>query len=51
MKIDHIDFDKIIVSNKEPYGTNNSIKYFIGYDHDDDDDEEDIIGPLCIKLP
>ena len=30
-KIDEIDVDKILVSKKEPYGTNKSIKYFIGY--------------------
>ena len=41
---DEIDVDKILVSKKEPYGTNKSIKYFIGYDDDD-------IRPLCIKLP
>ena len=30
---------------KEPYGTNKSIKYFIGYNDDD------VIRPLYIKLP
>ena len=44
-KIDEIDVDKILVSKKEPYGTNKSIKYFIGYNDDD------IIRPLCVKLP
>ena len=29
-KIDDIDVDKILVSKKEPYGINKSIKYFIG---------------------
>ena len=29
---------------KEPYGTNNGIKYFIEYN-------DDVIRPLCIKLP
>ena len=43
-KIDGIDVDKILVSKKEPYGTENSIKYFIGYD------DNDVIRPLCIKL-
>ena len=43
-KVDDIDVNKILVSKKEPYGTNKSIKYFIGYDDDD-------IRPLCIKLP
>ena len=30
---------------KDPYGTNKSITYFIGYNDDD------VIRPLCIKLP
>ena len=42
--MDGIDVDKILVSKKEPYGTENSIKYFIGYD------DNDVIRPLCIKL-
>ena len=46
--IDDIDVDKILVSKKEPYGTNWSIKYFIGYI--DDDDDNDVIRPICIKL-
>ena len=29
---------------KEPYGTNNGIKYLIEYN-------DDVIRPLCIKLP
>ena len=37
-----------MVSKKEPYGTNKSIKYFIGYN--DDDDDNDVIRPICIKL-
>ena len=32
---------------KEPYGTNKSIKYFIGYNEDDND----TIRPPCTKLP
>ena len=44
VKIDGIHVDKILVSKKEPYGTKNSIKYFIGYD------DNDVIRPLCIKL-
>ena len=32
-------------SKKEPYGTKNSFKYFIGYN------DNDIIRPLCIRLP
>ena len=30
---------------KEPYGTKNLLKYFIGYN------DNDIIRPLCIRLP
>ena len=40
-----IDFNKILVSKKELYGTKNSIKYFIGCN------DNDVIRPLCIKLP
>ena len=42
--IDEIDVDKIWISEKEPYGTNKSIKCFIGY-------SDDVIRPLCIELP
>ena len=35
---------KTIVSKKEPYGKNNSLLYFIGYDND-------VIRPLCLRLP
>ena len=42
--IEDIDVDNILVSKKEPYGTKNSFKYFIGYN------DNDIIRPLCIKL-
>ena len=35
----------ILVSKKEPYGTKNSSKYFIGYNDDD------VIKPLYMKLP
>ena len=44
-KIEDIDVNKILVSIKESYGKKNSLKYFIGYDDDD------VIRPLCIKLP
>ena len=44
--IQDLDVNKILVSRKESYGTKNSLKYFIGYK-----DDEDIIRPLCIKLP
>ena len=29
--IDDVDVNKILVSKKEPYGKNNSLMYFIGY--------------------
>ena len=43
--IDDIDVNKILVSKKEPYGTKNSFKYFIGYN------DNDIIRPLFVKRP
>ena len=43
--IDDVDVNKILVSKKEPYGTKNLFKYFIGYKDDD------VIRPLCVKLP
>ena len=43
--IEDIDVNNILVSKKEPYGTKNSHKYFIGYSDNDN------IRPLCIKLP
>ena len=43
-RIDDIDVNKILISKKEPYGTKNSFKYFIGYN------DIDIIRPLCIRL-
>ena len=42
--LDDINFNKIFVSKEEPYGAKNSIKYFIGYNHND------VIRPLWIKL-
>ena len=44
-KIDDINVNNILISKKELYGTKNSFKYFIGYN------DNDIIRPLCIKLP
>ena len=44
-KIDDNDVDKILDSKEEPYGKNNSFKYFIGCN------DNDVIRPLCIKLP
>ena len=42
--IDDIDVNKILVSKKEPYGTNNALRYFIGYN------DNDFIRPLYLKL-
>ena len=39
-----IDVNKILVSKKEPYGKNNSLIYFIGYN------DNDVIRPLCLRL-
>ena len=41
-----VDFDinKILVSKKEPYGTKNALKYFIGYN------DSGVIRPLCLRL-
>ena len=44
-QIDDIDVNKILVSKKEPYGKNNSLIYFIGYN------DNDVIRPLCLRLP
>ena len=44
LKIDDIDVNKILVSKKEPYGTKNALKYFIGYN------DNDVIRPLCLRL-
>ena len=43
--INDFDVNKILVSKKESYGTQNSLKDFIGYK------DADVIKPLCIKLP
>ena len=44
-QIDDTDVNKVLVSKKEPYGTKNAFKYFIGYNDDDD-----VIRPLCLRL-
>ena len=44
-KIEDIDVNKILVSEKESYGTKNSFRYFIGYN------DNDVIRPLFIRLP
>ena len=41
---DDIDVNNKLVSEKEPYGNKNLLKYFIGYN-------DDIIRPLCIRPP
>ena len=38
------DVNKILVSKKEPYGTNNALRYFIGYN------DIDAIRPLYLRL-
>ena len=43
-QIDDIDVNKILFSEKEPYGTKNELKYFIGYN------DNDAIRPLCLRL-
>ena len=43
--LNDIEFDKILISKKESYGTKNSLKYFIGYNDDD------VIIPSYINLP
>ena len=42
--IDDIDVNKILISKKESYGTENSYKYFIGYN------DNDVTRPLCVRL-
>ena len=44
-KLVDININKILVSKKEPYGTKNALKYFIGYN------DNDVIRPLCLRLP
>ena len=34
-QIDDADINKILVSKREPYGTKNALKYFIGYNYND----------------
>ena len=43
--VNDIDANKIFVSEKESYGTKNSLKYFIAYNGDD------VIKSLCKILP
>ena len=43
--LDDIDVNKILVSKEEPYGTNNSFEYFIGYN------DNGVIRQLRLRLP
>ena len=43
--IDDIDVNKILVSKKEPHGTKNALKYFIGYN------DNEVIRSLCVQFP
>ena len=42
--IDDIDVNEILVSKKDPYGKNNPLIYFVGYN------DNDVIRPLCLKF-
>ena len=42
--IDDINVNKILVSKNEPYGKNDSLIYFIGYN------DNDVIRSLCLKI-
>ena len=44
-RIDDIEVKKILVSKKEPCGTKNSFKYFIGYY------DNDVTRLLCVRRP
>ena len=44
-QIDDSDANKILISKKEPFGTNNALKYFIAYN------DYDVIRPLCLRFP
>ena len=41
--VDDIDVNKILVSKKEPYGKNNTLIYFIGYN-------DNVIRPLRLRF-
>ena len=44
--VNDIDVNEILIFKEVLYGTKNLLKYFIGYI-----DEDDVIRPLCLKLP
>ena len=41
-----VEVDRILIPKQEPYGKKSSFKYSLRYNDDDD-----VIKPLCIKLP
>ena len=43
-QVDDVDINQILVSKKEPYGTKNALKYFIGYN------DNTVIRPLCLRV-
>ena len=45
IKTEDIDISKILVSKKESYSKNGSVRYIIGYNDDD------VSRPLCIRFP
>ena len=44
-KLVHININKILVSKKEPYGTKNALKYFIGHN------DNDVVTLLYLRVP
>ena len=44
-QIEDADVNKILVSKKEPYSSNNALKYFIGYN------DNHVLRPFCLRLP
>ena len=44
-QIDDVGVNKMLVSKNESYGTNNTLKYFIGYN------DKYVIRLLCVRLP
>ena len=44
-KLVHININKILVSKKEPYGTKNALKYFIGHN------DNDVVRLLYLRVP
>ena len=44
-KLVHININKILVSKKEPYGTKNALKYFIGHN------DNNVVRLLYLRVP